>query len=751
MKALVIVESPAKAKTIGKYLGKNYVVKASLGHIKDLPKSKLGVDEANFQATFNIIKDKTKIVKELKDSAKGISTIYLATDPDREGEAISYHLAQLLQDEHKKIFRVLLHEITEKSVKEAIKNPSSIDQNKVDAQYARRILDRLVGYKISPLLWEKIKRGLSAGRVQSVALRLICEREKEINAFKPEEYWNIDAQFSASEPPPFVARLTKKDNKKITVRNQLEAEHIVQEVTTDKFVVKDITKKEKVRHAPPPFITSKLQQEASRRLRLTVKKAMQIAQKLYEGIDLGSGEREGLITYMRTDSMRVSNEALAEVRNFVSHEFGKDYLPSSPNYFKNKKSSQDAHEAIRPTSVLRTPEMVKKILSREEYNLYEMIWQRFVASQMNPYKFLETKVSIGNGPYLFEAKGDTPLFQGYLKVYREESPDEPDNNNKNEETKTVSSKLPPLTIKEILNLIKLTHEQKFTQPPPRYTEATLVKELEDKEIGRPSTYASIVYVLQDRNYVIKKEGKFHPTDLGMLVVEKLVQNFHELMDIQYTAHMENKLDDIEEGKRNKIEILTDFYQEFSKELESAKINMDNIKEKGVPSDLACPKCSTKNVVQKWGRYGCFYECTNESCKHHFDEHSKDPITSTIIVEEKCPKCGSNMVVKNGKYGQFLACDKYPTCKTTMPFNTGKDLGTCPKCSSPLVEKRSKYGKFIACSSYPECKYIAGQETFPCPVEGCGGSLTRKRTKNGKFFYGCTNYPKCTQVSWTKPA
>lgn len=750
MKALVIVESPAKAKTIGKYLGKDFIVKASLGHIKDLPKSKLGVDEQNFDATFNIIKEKTKVAKELKESAKGINTIYLATDPDREGEAISYHIAQLLQDDSKQMYRILLHEITEKSVKEAIKNPTTIDQQKVDAQYARRILDRLVGYKISPLLWEKIKRGLSAGRVQSVALRLICEREKEITAFTPEEYWNIDAQLSASVPPPFLARLTKKNNKKITVRTQQEAESIVEEVKSRNFAVKDIVKKEKMRHAPPPFITSKLQQEAVRRLKLTVKKTMQIAQKLYEGIDLGSGERVGLITYMRTDSVRVSNEALTEVRTFVSDNFGKQYLPPSPNYFKNKKSSQDAHEAIRPTSIIRTPEMAKQFLTKEEFTLYEMIWQRFIASQMNPYKYLETKVSIANGPYLFEAKGDLPLFDGYLKVYKEDSADEQNNNHKEEE-KSVSSKLPPLKVNEALNLIELLHEQKFTQPPPRYTEATLVKELEDKEIGRPSTYATIVHVLQDRNYVVKKEGKFYPTDLGMIVVDKLVQNFHDLMDIQYTAHMENKLDEIEEGKRNKIEILKDFYQDFSRALESARINMDDIKNNGVPVNLACPKCKETAVVQKWGRYGAFYECINASCHHHFDEHSKDQPVASIIINEKCSNCGANMILKNGRFGQFLACEKYPACKTTKAYNMTKDLGNCPKCSAALVEKRSKFGKFVACSNYPECKYIAGQETFACPVEGCGGTIKRKRTKSSKYFYGCSNYPKCTYVSWTKPA
>jgi len=743
MKSLVIVESPAKAKTISKYLGKNYIVKASMGHIKDLPKSKLGVDENTFEATFRIIKDKIKIVNELKKLSSNTSTIYLATDPDREGEAISHHIAEILKNDSNKIYRILLHEITEKAVKEAINNPSVINQNKVNAQYTRRVLDRLVGYKISPLLWKKVKTGLSAGRVQSVALRLICEREKEIKAFIPEEYWIIDAVLASNTPPEFNARLIKKNNKNIKIKNAEEANAIEKDLEKNDYIVKNVSKQYKQKQPPPPFITSRLQQEAVRKLKCSVSKIMQIAQRLYEGVNLGSGERVGLITYMRTDSVRVSDAAIKEARSFINNNYGSKYLPAKIPVYKNKKTTQDAHEAIRPTSVLRTPDSIKNYLSKDEFLLYEMIWQRFVASQMNPYKYLETKVDIQNGEYLFQAKGHTPVFDGYLKIYKEDILE----NQQDDSEKAPLNQLPLLQIGEKLKLIRLNKEQKFTQPPPRYTEATLVKELEEKEIGRPSTYATILQILQNRNYVIKKEGKFYPTDLGMVVVDLLVKYFQDLMDVKYTAEMENKLDDIEEGKNNKFEVLNNFYQVLSKELQNAYENMQNVKSEGILTNYQCLSCKSK-LALKSGRYGIYYECTNNDCKKRFNNPNQENETSE--TNEICPKCNSKMVIKKSKYGKFLACINYPNCKTTKSINAGKDFGVCPECNSKLVQRRSKYGTFIACSNYPNCKYIAGKEKIKCPAENCDGYLVRRKSKKGKYFYGCSNYPKCSYTSWEKP-
>lgn len=746
MKALIIVESPAKAKTISKYVGKDYLVKASYGHIKDLPKTVLGVNENTFEATFNVIKEKKKILNELKETAKKVKRIYLASDPDREGEAISYHIYQELNSNSKEIYRILLHEITEKSVKNAIANPSFIDFRKVDAQYARRVLDRLVGYKISPLLWEKIKRGLSAGRVQSVALRLICEREKEIRNFISQEYWIIEAQLLGSLPPEFTAKLIKKDNKKIQIKNEQEANQILEELRKGKFIVKDVSVKDKKKSPPPPFITSKLQQEAVQKLKMPVSKTMKIAQRLYEGVDLGSGERVGLITYMRTDSVRISEDAISQVRNFIQNNFGEKYLPSFPIIYKNKDSAQDAHEAIRPTSVFRTPDSIKNYLSKDEYLLYDLIWKRFIASQMTDFLYKETKLIISNGPYIFEAKGYTPIFEGYRAIYKEDHLAEKEKEEKAEFIDFQPVSIPLLKINEELKLLKLNKEQKFTQPPPRYTEATLVKELEEKEIGRPSTYATILSILQDRNYVIKKEGKFFPTDLGMVVIDLLTQHFQDLMDVKYTAFMEKNLDEIEEGKRDKMDVLKIFYKALKEELELAEKNMMNIKNNGYPVEIKCPKCN-QPVVQMWGRYGSYYKCTNENCNNHFNDLKKLEETTN----EKCQNCGSNMVIKNGKYGLFMACEKYPECKFTKPYYEKGDYGKCPNCGNDLVQRKGKYGKFIACSNYPNCKYIKGKDNISCPKEGCDGKIVRKRSKKGKYFYGCSNYPKCDFVSWQKPA
>lgn len=753
MKALVIVESPAKAKTISKYLGKGYIVKASMGHIKDLPKSNLGINEKTFNANFQILPEKRSVVKELKNNSSKISKIYLATDPDREGEAISYHIAEILKKDSNQIYRILLHEITEKAVKEAIQNPTSINQNKVKAQFTRRILDRLVGYKISPLLWEKVKRGLSAGRVQSVALRLICEREKEIREFIPQEYWIIDANLDANRPPEFTARLIKKNNKTIKIKDEQEANLIEKELEKNDYIVKNIEKKQKQKYAPPPFITSTLQQEAVKKLKYSVSKIMQIAQRLYEGIDIGAGERVGLITYMRTDSVRVSDSAINEARNFINESYGFDYLLPQPPKFKNKKTTQDAHEAIRPTSVYRTPDEMRKYLTKEEYKIYEIIWQRFITSQMNPYKYMETKVNIMNGNYLFQAKGHTPIFDGYLKVYCEELNDNNHDTQDKQEAPPVEQ-LPLLNIGEKLNLIKLIKEQKFTQPPPRYTEATLVKELEEKEIGRPSTYSTILQILQNRNYVVKKEGRFHPTELGMIVVDLLVKYFQDLMDVRYTADMENKLDNIEDGKSNKIEVLKTFYKKLITELKIAYEKMKNLKLEGIKSDIECPICKHK-LIQKSGKYGLYYKCSNDKCKKTFDNPNQEN-----IIEDKnkiCPNCNSKMIIKRGKYGPFLACSNYPNCKTiqSLKKDTTKideDYGLCPQCGSKLVKRRSKYSEFIGCSNYPNCKYTANiqKEKIKCPANNCNGFLVRRKSKNGKYFYGCSNYPKCNYTSYKKP-
>lgn len=753
MKALVIVESPSKAKTISKYLGKGYIVKASMGHIKDLPKSKLGIDEKTFDANFQILPDKRSVVKELKNTSNQISKIYLATDPDREGEAISYHIAEILKKDSNQIYRILLHEITEKAIKEAIQNPTSIDQNKVEAQFTRRMLDRLVGYKISPLLWEKVQRGLSAGRVQSVALRLICEREKEIREFIPQEYWIIDAVLAAKHPPEFTARLIKKDNKTIKIKIEEEANLIEKDLEKDDYIVKDIEKKQKQKYAPPPFITSTLQQEGVKKLKYPVSKIMQVAQRLYEGIDIGAGERVGLITYMRTDSVRVSDSAIKEARNFINESYGSDYLLPQPPKFKNKKTTQDAHEAIRPTSVYRTPDEMRKYLTKEEHKIYEMIWQRFVASQMSPYKYLETKLNIINGNYLFQAKGYAPIFDGYLKVYREEFTDY-DHNNQNKEEAPAVEQLPLLIVGEKLNLIELIKEQKFTQPPPRYTEATLVKELEEKEIGRPSTYATILQILQNRNYVVKKEGRFHPTELGMIVVDLLVKYFQDLMDVKYTADMENKLDRVEEGRSDKINVLKSFYKQLTKELKNAYEKMQNLKLEGIKTDIECPICKHK-LIQKSGKYGLYYECTNDGCKKKFDNSIQENILED--TNKICPNCNSKMIIKRGKYGPFLACSNYPNCRTIQSLKKDaskneEDYGLCPQCGSKLVKRRSKFSEFIGCSNYPNCKYTASiqKEKIKCPADNCNGFMVRRKSKNGKYFYGCSNYPECTYTSYKKP-
>ena len=768
-KSLVIVESPAKAKTINKFLGKNYVVRASMGHVRDLPKSKLGVDvEHGFVPDYVVIPKKKKVLAELKSEAKNAEAIYLAPDPDREGEAISFHLAEELRGENgKKIHRILFNEITKKAIREAIQRPLEIDRDKVDAQQARRVLDRLVGYQISPLLWEKVRRGLSAGRVQSVALRIVCEREREIQAFQKEEYWSIHTSFEGENPPPFEAKLTKIDGKTVELKDEASATAVVEGLKKHDFTVKKVTAKERRRNPVPPFITSKLQQEGARKLGFTAKRTMMVAQRLYEGIELGKEGPVGLITYMRTDSTRIADEAVEEVRKYISERYGEAMLPTKPNVYKSKKGAQDAHEAIRPTSCFRDPESVAPYLDRDELKLYRLIWNRFVASQMPPAVFDETIVEIEAGPYLLRARGSVLKFKGFLAVY-EEGRDEDASKREAEERagKADGPKaLPPLHESEKLKLLSVKPEQHFTQPPPRFTEASLVKELEEKGIGRPSTYASILSVLQQREYVKKIEKKFVPTELGFLVTDLLLGSFADIMETEYTARMEELLDEIEEGRANYLTTIDGFYKKFRKDLEEAKEKMTNVKAMEVETEEVCDKCG-KPMVIKWGRFGHFLACSGypdcrntREIQNYQDKDSADP---DAFQNEECEKCGRPMVLKKGRYGQFLACSGYPDCKNTRRILVGADgsLETkkdqlldekCPKCKNQLVIKHGRYGEFTACSAYPDCKYIKQKEVgVACPKENCPGQVVERRSRRGKLFYGCSEYPNCDFTSWYVP-
>jgi DNA topoisomerase-1 len=761
---LVIVESPAKAKTIGKYLGKQYVVKASLGHVKDLPKKDLAVDvEHNFTPVYEVIEGKKKLIAELKAEAKKSDAIYLAADPDREGEAICYHLQEELKDGKNgaKIFRVMFNEITKNAIQKAFDKPAAVNLHLVDAQQARRVLDRLVGYKISPLLWDKVRRGLSAGRVQSVALRLIVDREREIRAFQKREYWTIDVNLAAKKPPQLSAHLAKKNNENVEIANTDEAQAIVATLDGSTYTVKSVANREKRRHPVPPFITSTLQQEASRKLRFSVKRTMMLAQKLYEGVELGSDEGPvGLISYMRTDSTRISNDALDEARALIVERFGADYRPASPNVYKSKKDAQDAHEAIRPTSALRTPESVESFLQEDERKLYRLIWMRFVASQMTPAVFDQTTIDVeakgkDGAAYLFRATGSVPKFDGFLKVY-EEGKDQ-----KDEDDEELKHKLPAVTEGEILKFRAIEPEQHFTEPPPRFTEATLVKELEADGVGRPSTYASILSTIQEREYVNKEGGKFIPTELGMVVMDLLLESFSDLFDVTYTARMESELDDIEEGKIDWHVSMGEFYERFEKNLEHAERHMTDIKRMERPTDLICDKCG-KPMVIKWGKHGSFVACTGyPDCKNTRELTVDLPdIDKADLTEqdeaEYCANCGRPMVLKKGRFGQFLACSGYPDCKTTKQLGEAqkpKDIPLdekCPQCSNQLIKKYGRYGEFVACSNYPTCKYIK-QKTIGVKCPNCSeGEVVERRSKRGKTFYGCNRYPDCDFVAWGKP-
>jgi DNA topoisomerase-1 len=767
---LVIVESPAKAKTIQKYLGRGFEVEASLGHVKDLPKSILGVDVKNdFQPDYEVIPGKEKIVAKLKRLAKTADAIYLAPDPDREGEAIAAHLAEELAGNGRRkkgddrIHRVTFNEITQRAVKEAFEHPRSIDQNLVDAQQARRVLDRLVGYQVSPLLWDKVRRGLSAGRVQTVALRLIVERERDIKAFEAREYWTIDAHLAAARPPAFDARFLGIGEEKTEVPNQEESQKIVAALERAAWTVRSVEKKERRRTPPPPFTTSKLQQDASRKLRFSVKRTMMIAQRLYEGVELGEEGSVGLITYMRTDSVRVSNDALQEVRQFIPAQFGAQYVPESPNFYKSKKDAQEAHEAIRPTSVTRPPDEVRRYLKEDEYKVYKLIWQRFVASQMNPAVFDQTTVDIDAvsadtppATYRFRVTGSVLKFDGFLKVYEESK------EGRDEEDEALKHKLPPLEAGQKLALKGLKPEQHFTEPPPRYNEASLVKELEERGIGRPSTYATILSTIQEREYVTKVGGKFVPTEIGSVVTGLLVQNFADIFDPQYTARLEEELDEIEEGKEKWTDALAEFYKKFEKDLRYAQKHMENIKRMEKPTEEKCERCGSPLVI-KWGRHGSFYACSAyPECTFTRENPIDLPELDSADMqetsqEEYCENCGRLMVLKRGRFGQFMACTGYPDCKTTRRLDQAKRVPdipleeTCPQCGRNLVLRHGRYGEFVSCSGYPACKYV--KQNFigvKCPECKTGELVEKKARKRGNIFYGCANYPKCKFTSNWKP-
>lgn len=748
---LVVVESPKKAKTIKKYLGDDFTVKASVGHVKDLPKSKMGIDiENDFAPQYEVIRGKGVVLKEIKQAAKKADVVYLATDPDREGEAIAFHIAEELgRERDQKVKRLLFHEITERAIREAIEHPVQLDEHKFDSQQARRILDRLVGYQISPLLWAKIRRGLSAGRVQSVAVRFVVEREAEIAAFKPREYWTLDAQLAAGKPPAFIARLIKIDGEKAEIANIAEAEALATELEQTPFAVDNVTRKDRRRQPLPPYITSKLQQDAANRLNFTTKRTMTLAQLLYEGIELGEEGAVGLITYMRTDSPRISQEALGEVRQFIESTYGADNLPAKPNVYRTKGTAQDAHEAIRPTSMKYTPEVVKPFLDRDLYRLYKLIWDRFVACQMKPAVYQQTSVDIQAGRATFRATDSTLKFRGWLSVYGDKdeltkagASAERTEQGEEENSGTVNKVLPPLEQGQSLKLKKLLREQHFTQPPPRFTEASLNKELEERGIGRPSTTATILSTIQEREYVEKEGTYFKPTDLGTLVTQELIRAFPEELDAKFTAALEDKLDGIENGRCGWVSLLKSFYGPFKKSLDAASETMRDVKREEIPTDVNCEKCGQPMVI-KWGKMGQFLACSSyPDCKNTKDFRKAEDGSIQVVNEETtdeiCPTCGKPMVIKRGRFGRFLACSAYPECKTAKPLTTGVP---CPACQKgEFVERRSKRGKiFYSCNRYPDCKNAVWDRPVSAPCPQCGATiLVAKYTKKDGERLCCAN-------------
>jgi len=723
-KALVIVESPAKVRTIKRYLGDNFSIESSVGHIRDLPPNRLGVDiESDFAPEYQVISEKKKVIQNLKKAASGKSDVYLALDPDREGEAIAWHIAQELKRSRKfkgQIHRILFHEITKRAIEESLKHPRELNENRFDAQQTRRILDRLVGYQISPILWDKVKRGLSAGRVQSVAVRLVVDREQEIRKFQKEEFWSVSAQLEGANPPPFMAKLNRYKGEKFRPNSEEDTMAILKSIEGKPFLVDQVQKKERKRNPTAPFITSKLQQEAARKLNFTARRTMRVAQQLYEGIEVGSDGPVGLITYMRTDSTRLSKDAVEGLRAYILDHYGQEYLPEKPKEYAKKKGAQDAHEAIRPTSLDMHPEEVKEHLSREQYLLYSLVWKRFVACQMKPAIYDQTVIDMSHGDASFRATGQIMRFDGFSRVYTEGRDEEQnqkgDSNQEDDERK--DARLPSVSEGEELKLLQITPQQHFTQPPPRFRESSLVKELEEKGIGRPSTYATILSVIQDKGYVEKREGRFYPTELGELITGLLVQHFPSILDVEFTARMESDLDLIEEGERDWVQLLKDFYSPFEETLSRAKVEMRNIKKEGQETDIVCDACNNLMVI-KWGRNG-----------------------------------------------QFLACSTYPECKNTKDFTRAENGDivikvfdpaeectdeTCAECESPMIVKKGRFGRFLACSTYPDCKYTkAFSVGVACPRDECGGDLVEKRSRKGKVFYSCSNYPDCDYALWNRP-
>jgi DNA topoisomerase-1 len=848
-RSLVIVESPAKAKTINKYLGRDYTVKASIGHVMDLPKKNIGIrlpdepkkkkkkskrkskvevkpqkpisiDDAKiFEPTLEIIYGKGKVINDLRKSAANADAVYLAGDPDREGEAISAHLRMVLtkpskyeeaepsgngrfgkngngngkdakaeaeaaeeaktkgkgakgkkgkagkkedKDEievpaidPKKIFRVTFNEITPKAIRAAFDKPRQVDNNLVDAQQARRVLDRIVGYKVSPLLWDKVRRGLSAGRVQTVAVRLIVEREQEIRAFVPVEYWSIHAMLDAGQPPIFEAKLSKYKGEDIEVSNQEAADKIVAAVSKAKWEVASVNQREKKRNPPPPFTTSKLQQAAYNRLRYTAKRTMGIAQRLYEGVDMGEEGSVALITYMRTDSVNVSADALTQVREMIPEKFGSSYLPEKPNYYKSKKDAQEAHEAVRPTDVSRSPEDVRKYLDDDLFKLYQLIWQRFVASQMMPAVFDQTTIDISAGDYTFRATGSVQKFDGYLRVYqtpaavtdRDDDEKDDDGEGKN---------LPRVEEGQVLRLDQIRPDQHFTEPPPRYTEATLVKELEEKGIGRPSTYASIISTIVEREYVRKDQGRFTPTMLGERVNALLVKSFDDVFDATFTARLEEELDEIEEGKLPWRDAVREFWEKFVVDLSKADEEMISYKA-GIPTGKKCEKCGEGELLERISRHGFFLGCSRYPDCDFIQDMAPELNDDAESKTEYCENCGKEMLMKRGRFGAFLACSGYPECKTTRRLVEGTRIALqpdepleekCQLCGNHLIKKHGRFGTFIGCSGYPKCKYTRPITMgIKCPKCNDGefvkrGSMGKGGRGRPRVFYGCSRYPDC---------
>lgn len=738
-KSLVIVESPAKARTIKKYLGGDFVVKASIGHIKDLPTTRLGVDiEHGFEPQYEIIKNKEKIIAHIIQAARQASKVFLAPDPDREGEAIAWHIAEEVKNKDRNIYRAIFHEITRTAVLKAIENPVSLNRDLFEAQQARRVLDRLVGYQISPLLWKNVRRGLSAGRVQSVAVRLICEREREIATFVPKEYWSIDALVEAAQPPQFSLRLTTIDKKKAHIATEAKAQAIVRDIEGEPFIITEVERKKVKRNPAPPFITSTLQQEAARKLRFSAKKTMLLAQRLYEGVELGDLESVGLITYMRTDSTRVSEEALKQVRDYIEKTYSVEYVPKTPNVYKSKRSAQEAHEAIRPTSMDLPPEMVKSHLNKDLYRLYHLIWNRFVASQMSSAVYDQTKIDVElKKKYVFSTTGQVLEFSGFLAIYEEGTDEQAPGEVSEKEEKR---RLPHVAKGEELRLIGLNPKQNFTQPPARFTESSLIKELERRGIGRPSTYASIVSTIQEKEYVLQESGVFKPTELGNLVTDILIKSFPEVMDIKFTAIMEDQLDRVEEGKVNWTELLQNFYRLFRQRLDEARYSMRNLKQEFTTTEIRCEKCGA-NMIIRWGKKGRFLACPNYPDCRNTKEYVNDENGEIRIVQSEetdtiCEKCGRRMVIKVGKKGRFLACPGYPECRNSKPLTLGISC-PMPNCSGELIERQSKKGKtFYACNRYPQCKFILWEMPVNQECPKCHSPFLLQKQRNNRRIIKC---------------